>query len=111
MNYFSERLKELRKSKGITQKQLSNAIGVTERAIVGYESGKMKPAFDAINSLADFFGTSTDYLIGRDEGQNKGESYLLNNYRNLNADNRRMLLEMSNFLNARQGFSSSALAL
>ena len=67
---FSKRLKSLRKSNGITQKQLSTSIGVTERAIVAYESGKMKPAFDAINSLADYFDVSTDYLLGRTDNKN-----------------------------------------
>ena len=67
---FSKRLKSLRKSNGITQKQLSTSIGVTERAIVAYESGKMKPAFDAINALADYFDVSTDYLLGRTDNKN-----------------------------------------
>lgn len=60
----------LRKKNGITQKQLSNSIGVTERAIVAYESGKMKPNFDAINSLADTFSVSADYLLGRTDTPN-----------------------------------------
>ena len=67
---FGTRLRSLRKTRGITQKQLSNSIGVTERAVVAYESGKMKPNFDAINSLADTFGVSTDYLLGRTDTPN-----------------------------------------
>lgn len=67
---FGKRLRSLRKRKGITQKQLSNAIGVTERAIVAYESGKMKPNFDTINSLADTFAVSADYLLGRTDTPN-----------------------------------------
>lgn len=67
---FGKRLKLLRKKSGITQKQLSNSIGVTERAIVAYESGKMKPNFDAINSLADTFSVSADYLLGRTDTPN-----------------------------------------
>lgn len=62
---FAERLKLLRKENGVTQKQLADSIGVTERAVRSYESGKMKPAFDAINSLADTFDVSADYLLGR----------------------------------------------
>ena len=62
---FAERLKLLRKENGVTQKQLAESIGVTERAVRSYESGKMKPAFDAINSLADTFDVSADYLLGR----------------------------------------------
>ena len=64
---FAERLKLLRKENGVTQKQLADSIGVTERAVRSYESGKMKPAFDAINSLADTFRVSADYLLGRSD--------------------------------------------
>ena len=67
---FAERLKALRKNKGVTQKQLSVSLNVTERAVVAYESGKMKPSFDAINSLADYFDVSTDYLLGRTDNPN-----------------------------------------
>ena len=67
---FAARLKTLRKNKGVTQKQLSVSINVTERAVVAYESGKMKPSFDAINSLADYFDVSTDYLLGRTDNPN-----------------------------------------
>ena len=67
---FGERLRSLRKENGITQKQLSTSIGVTERAIVAYETGKMKPNFDALNSLADTFGVSADYLLGRTDTPN-----------------------------------------
>ena len=67
---FAERLRTLRKNKGVTQKQLSVSINVTERAVVGYESGKMKPSFDAIIALADYFNVSTDYLLGRTNNPN-----------------------------------------
>ena len=71
---FSERLRSLRKKNGITQKQLSSSMGVTERTIVAYETGKMKPNFDALNSLADVFNVSTDYLLGRTDVPNSAVS-------------------------------------
>ena len=67
MNNFSERLKAIRKSRGITQKQLAQDIGASERGIQSYEIGERKPAFDQLIALADFFDVSLDYLVGRSD--------------------------------------------
>ena len=83
---FAERLKALRKNKGVTQKQLSTSINVTERAVVAYESGKSKPAFDVINSLADYFDVSTDYLLGRTDNKNLHRVKELDEIENLNSE-------------------------
>lgn len=104
---FSDSLKRFRKELNLTQKQVADAIGIQKNAYQAYEYGKVKPSVEVLAKIAESFNVSADYLLGRDEVQNKGESYLLSNYRNLNDDNRRVLLEMSNFLNARQGFVSA----
>lgn len=62
---FSDRLRSLRKLRGITQKQLAEAIDVSEITIQNYESQRKKPAFDALIALADYFNVSLDYLVGR----------------------------------------------
>lgn len=67
MNDFGSRLKEIRKSKGVTQKQLAIAIGGSERGIQNYELNERKPAFDVLIALADFFDVSLDYLCGRSD--------------------------------------------
>ena len=61
---FSDRLKELRKAKGVTQKQAASGSNLTERGYQDYEYNKNKPGFDAIIALADYFEVSTDYLMG-----------------------------------------------
>lgn len=61
------RLRELRKEKHLTLKQLGNIIGVTECAISQYELGKREPSKEILVRLADFFGVSVDYLLGRTE--------------------------------------------
>lgn len=61
------RIVELRKSKKITQEGLSNKIGVSRSALSQYELGSRQPDYDIIKRMADFFGVSTDYLLGRDE--------------------------------------------
>lgn len=62
---FSEQLKNLRKSKNLTQKQLAINIGASERGIQNYELGTRKPTYDMLIALADYFDVSIDYLVGR----------------------------------------------
>lgn len=70
MNNFGEHLKEIRKSKGLTQKQLATGIGASERGIQQYELNERKPAFDILIALADYFDVSLDYLTGRNDNPN-----------------------------------------
>lgn len=70
MSVFSERLKELRIIKGLTQKQLAIIIHATERGVQRYESDERKPTFDAIIALANGLDVSTDYLFGRTNNPN-----------------------------------------
>ena len=65
MAVFSDRLKELRKTKGVTQKQVAEYLGITERQYQRYEYGRYESNHDTTIKLADFFGVSTDYLLGR----------------------------------------------
>lgn len=74
MFVFHEHLRAIRKSKSITQKQVSDAIGVAERHYQDWEYGKIKPGFDALIALSDFFDISTDYLVGRDDVPNRKQA-------------------------------------
>jgi transcriptional regulator with XRE-family HTH domain len=67
MEIFSERLQELRKEKGLTQKQLADEINVSERGVQNYELGERKPTFENLMALADYFSVSLDWLCGRSE--------------------------------------------
>lgn len=64
---FGAHLKFLRQTKGITQKQLGQEIGTSERGIQNYEMGVRKPTYDILIALADFFDCSIDYLVGRSD--------------------------------------------
>jgi Predicted transcriptional regulators len=65
MSVFSDRLKELRLNTGKQQKDIAEYMGVLPRTIRFYESGEREPNIESINKLADFFGVSADYLLGR----------------------------------------------
>ena len=60
-----ERLKQLRGEKGLTQQEVSDAVGVARETYARYESGARTPDIDMLSRLADLFGVTTDYLLGR----------------------------------------------
>lgn len=60
------RLRELRKQKGVSQVELSKVIGVAQPTYSGWESGKFQIDDENKIKLADYFGVTVDYLMGRD---------------------------------------------
>ena len=62
---FSERLKELRMSKGLTMEQLGKEIETTRGTIGNFENGNKKPSLDMLIKIANYFDVSIDYLAGR----------------------------------------------
>lgn len=64
---FKKRLKELRKAAKLTQAELAGKISSAQTTIAGWESGAREPDFEMVDRLADFFGVTTDYLIGRED--------------------------------------------
>lgn len=60
-----ETLRELRKLKGITLKELGEAVGVAESTMSQYENGRRSPDFETLLKLAEYFDVSTDYLLGK----------------------------------------------
>lgn len=62
---FAERLKKLRTDKGLSQEELAKVVGVKQQTIGGWENGRTEPDHQITCKLADFFGTTTDDLLGR----------------------------------------------
>lgn len=60
-----ERIRNLREDKDITQAQLGAAINVTQRNYSYYEKGERMIPPEVLGRIADFYGTSVDYLMGR----------------------------------------------
>jgi len=58
------RIKELRLEKGISQAKLGKEIGVTDRTISNYETGRTEPDIDATAKLCKIFGVTAGYLLG-----------------------------------------------
>lgn len=62
---FHERLVELRQQRGLTQKQVYEAVKMSPVGYQRYEYGDREPAFQKLIALADFYEVSLDYLCGR----------------------------------------------
>ena len=60
---FHEKLQELRKSKGLTQEELAEALFVSRTAISKWESGRGYPSIDSLKEISRFFGVTIDELI------------------------------------------------
>lgn len=60
-----KRIKELRKEKKETQVQVAATVGVTEQYYQKLEYGENLPGVEILWNLADHFGVSIDYLVGR----------------------------------------------
>lgn len=65
MAEFKELLVELRQDKKMTQEELAQILFVTSGTISNYETGAHLPDIEKSIILADFFGVTTDYLLGR----------------------------------------------
>jgi len=65
MSVFSVRLRELRAMKNVTQKEVAEGTGLSERGYQNYELAQREPTLSSINKLADYFEVSADYLLGR----------------------------------------------
>lgn len=66
---FGENLKVLRKQRNLTQADLGLHIGLSKAVISKYENGLGYPTFDILVRFADFFGVTTDYLLGVAQGK------------------------------------------
>lgn len=65
MSALAKRIAELRKQKKLSQIKFAEKFGVGRSTIAMWETGDREPDVETIQKLADFFDTSTDYLLGR----------------------------------------------
>ena len=70
----AERIKQLRKKKGISQSELAEVIGVKNNTVSTWERGTRKPDFEALKLLSNYFEVSFEYILGssdKEEGRVK----------------------------------------
>ena len=66
MLLFAKRIKELRKSNGLTQEELGKLVNISKVSISFYESGARMPSLDTLTALCDVFKVDLEYLLGQD---------------------------------------------
>ena len=108
MSKFSERFKELRQSRKLSQQELADKLNTSKSSVNMYERGEREPGIEMLETIADFFNVDMDYLLGKASIVNKtlanaenviklsgtdkqtnltsSEETLLSNYRQLNPD-------------------------
>ena len=64
LNKLAERLKELRRARGLTQRDMARQFRLTDVGYGGWERGDTEPSIDNIMRLCELFGCTSDSLIG-----------------------------------------------
>ncbi len=64
MEIFGQRLKELREEKGLSQRQFAKIIGTSQPNLQRWEKGQFEPDQKTTVAIAEFFGVTTDFLLG-----------------------------------------------
>ena len=62
---YYQRLKDLREDNDLKQKEVGAYLGIDQRVYSNYETGKREIPVKFVIKLADFYKTSTDYILGR----------------------------------------------
>ena len=65
MASLSENIVQLRKEKNVTQEEAAKGSGIVMRSYIRYEKGEREPVASVLTRMANYFGVSTDYLLGR----------------------------------------------
>ena len=68
---FPSKLKQAREKTGFTQREVAKEVNIPQASIAQYEIGRSEPDIEKLGILADFYGVSTDWLIGTKGGENK----------------------------------------
>jgi repressor LexA len=67
---FSDIFKQLLQNSNLSAYQMSKDTGISESLISNWKSGRQLPKYDSLNTLADYFNVSGDYLLGRTDNAN-----------------------------------------
>ena len=116
MNDIKYILKDLRKSRNLTQFQLSQLLNIGQATIAGYENGSREPHINSLIAYANFFECTIDYLVGREDELGNvviqsdtpatlppDEQELLNIYQSLSPAHRSQILEYARYFAEKSG--------
>lgn len=66
---FSNRITSLRKERGLSQKEVAMSLGVSQALLSHYEKGVRECGLEFVIKCSDYFGVTTDYLLGKDDSK------------------------------------------
>lgn len=95
--YFSENLKFLRSQKKLSQEQIGNIVGKTNRAVHHWEKGTREPSLEDIYKLSQFFKVPADVLLFNDIRQPYSptiDQRILDDYTELGTDQQQIINDM-----------------
>lgn len=101
MQNIGDRIRSIRKERHITQKDITNAIGIGQSTLSDIENGRNSPSYETIVALSNFFKVSPEWLLTGKENEHKpvdynfskDERHLLDLYRQLSPVNKTKILE------------------
>ena len=82
MSKFSERFKELRQSRKLSQQELADKLNTSKSSVNMYERGEREPGIEMLETIADFFNVDMDYIYGKTDIRRRvsfdsnGDSYV-----------------------------------
>ena len=89
------RLKQLRNERHVSQKALAKAMKVSPSTVGMWEQGRNEPSHEMLKFMADYFGVTTDYLLGRNSGScslTKLQKALLDGFNTLNSEGQNLIM-------------------
>lgn len=100
----SSKISDLRKNHNLTQKELSDKIGINQSVLNRIEKGTRPIRDDELKTIADYFNVSTDYLLGRDNLNrnthlSNEQKKLLSEFEGLNAEGKKAIMVLIGQLN------------
>ena len=73
MPKFSDRFKQLRTERRLSQQNLADQLGFSKSSVNMYERGEREPGLESMETIADYFNVDLDYLMGRSDIPNRND--------------------------------------
>ena len=62
---FAQAMSQLRRARGMSQREVAAGLGVSQALLSHYENGAREPTLDFVARICDYYGVSADYMLGR----------------------------------------------
>lgn len=98
---FNEKLKVVRKQKGLSQAELGKLLGVQAQTIGRWETGKSEPNLETVNKLCEILDVPLRYFISEEHVDYQltlEKAFVINKYRELNDDGKQMIINLLNMI-------------